>query len=259
MSQYSATLLHEAHSPDTAYCSSVSLCSSPRATGIFTPTDTRVNFSIFDNDVACRRTCLAGTFAVYNASVGDLCVPCTPGCESLGPHSSGCFFLSFESEFLSIDRSICSPLSLPMTHSPPPIDYCTGGCDPPTACSPGTATNLTAKTSASDCVACDNGKFAVAAASTQCSSVPAGYRAIAGKTNIEQCAAGTISAFGVGTCSSCATGRYADTAGLAVCLECPKGWSFLVLSSLVSSRPVSPCLAPSHPVSSPHPAITSTT
>lgn len=79
--QYYANLVHEARSTDTTYCSSISLCSPPVATGIFTPTDTRINFTISDNDVDCRRSCPAGTFAVYNESVGDLCVACTAGCK----------------------------------------------------------------------------------------------------------------------------------------------------------------------------------
>lgn len=112
-------------------------------------------------------------------------------------------------------------------------DHCAGACSPPTACSPGTASNLTSQTSSSACTPCENGKFSAASASTECTSVPAGYRAISGKTNIEQCAAGTVSAFGSGTCSGCSTGRYADAAGLAVCLECPKGVYFAAVSRRV--------------------------
>ena len=92
-----------------------------------------------------------------------------------------------------------------------------------TQCATGTYTTSTGSSSASDCVACQAGKF-LPSGTSQCSSCPAGtYSANAGATVCTACGVGNYSTASDSTvCSICPAGKFAN-ASKTICLDCEEG------------------------------------
>ena len=92
-----------------------------------------------------------------------------------------------------------------------------------TQCATGTYTTSTGSSSASDCVACQAGKY-LASGTSQCSSCPAGtYSANAGATVCTTCGVGNYSTTSDSTvCSICPEGKFANTSR-TTCHQCEEG------------------------------------
>ena len=107
----------------------------------------------------------------------------------------------------------------------PPGFECSGHgtCDEAVVCGPGEFS----VGGASDCTACDNGRYSPFEGASECSECGAGFFCAGGATAPEPCLAGTFSNTpgGVSACSGCAQGEYAAMTGASACVSCPVGHS----------------------------------
>lgn len=182
---------------------------------------------------ACKE-CPLGT---YNPNPGasslGACIACLPGSYSDTPHA--------------IDASACH------TCSAGKFRYQSGASSSAQCldCPAGTFSNV----GASNCTACDPGRYSANPGSTGCLAADAGYKTVAntelwapecvaqpascitsspnkitlGSTQQEACPSGAYSPAASTTCTSCQAGTYLGTnsgTGEAACLQCPAGsWS----------------------------------
>ena len=172
----------------------------------------------------CEASCAAGFYAVPLGQTGEC---------GLQPNTT---YLA------SPDPSYTIPVytyggNESFTCTPCPAGYfCSGSCQPPSPCPPGTVSLEWGAASPSACQLCENGTFSSHWASSTCSLCPSGYSCSA-SGEFEACPAGTYSPLGDYLCTSCPSGWFSDSSGSSECQECPEGYYCPVASNPPTSCP----------------------
>jgi hypothetical protein len=240
------TLTHTAVSSDPLYNTGAARF-YPSAVALFT---------VFDNYVACRRSCNPGYYWIFN-DTGTECVPCPAGSScpggcgqpSLCPTGSSSLSGSPSCSACPVGRygvgQMCYDCPLgTFANTPATIGSCS-------ACTPGwVATTI----GMSNCAACYAGFYSVDATlpcikcssryiapldgATSCSFVGNGYSANHNNTAAVACRIGEYSDDTTSSCMRCAAGRYNNATNATLCLDCqPTQWSPVGVDKCLTCQP----------------------
>jgi hypothetical protein len=208
--------------------------------------------------------CAAGTFSTAHGSVSaSTCALCPPGSHSTGVGAASdttcgpCGAGTYSTAHGAPSDEACAPCPVG-TRSTAGGATSAAACAPCTVgsyassvgntvcalCAPGTYASGRGTPSPAGCRGCALGTFSTAwgADVGSCSTCANGKFAAAGQTTCAPCAPGTSSTFGQSSCSRCSAGTHAPLPGSSACATCPADRPYSQTGATVCSNTCPPGL-----------------